>query len=179
LTDRTLPPRRRWLAIMVATLIAVVSYWSIVFAFVVNDLEGTEIELDTSVSAGGPFALGLGVAPFAFLVLAFMSNNPSAPGATLRAMALSIPAAIAFGLFGIPVGLVAGFGFGGVLALRLDSVHQLKLRWISVFGAVVYTFVVGLISPQAALFAGGFIPFAASGLADMISEYQAEQAAGD
>jgi hypothetical protein len=47
-----------------------------------------------------------------------------------------------------------------------------------VTGAILYTFIVGLISPQASLFAGGFIPFAASGLADMISEYREEQKEG-
>lgn len=162
---------------MVATLIAVVSYWSIVFAFVVTDLEGTELEFETTVNAGGPFAFGLALVPFAFLALAFLSNHPRAPGAVGKAMMLSIPATLAFGLFGLPVGLVAGFGMGGVLSLRLDGVHRIRLRWLMVAGAVVYTFVVGLISPQASLFAGGFIPFAASGLADMVSEYQAEKEA--
>ena len=95
---------------MIATLVAVVSYWSIVFAFVVTDLEGTELELDSSMTAGGPFALGLALVPFAFLALAFVSNHPRAPGAVFKAMMISIPAALAFGLFGIPVGLVAGFG---------------------------------------------------------------------
>ncbi len=161
---------------MVATLIAVVSYWSIIFAFVVTDLEGTEIELDSSITAAGPFALGLALIPFAFLTLAFVSNHPRAPGAAFKAMMLSVPASLAFGLFGLPVGLVAGFGMGGVLALRLDDVHRLKLRWLMVIGAILYTFIVGMISPQASLFAGGFIPFAASGLADMISEYREEQA---
>ena len=161
---------------MVATLVAVISYWSIIFAFVVTDLEGTEIELDSSITAAGPFALGLALIPFAFLTLAFLSNHPRAPGAAFKAMMLSVPASLAFGLFGLPVGLVAGFGMGGVLALRLDDVHRLKLRWLMVFGAILYTFIVGLISPQASLFAGGFIPFAASGLADMISEYREEQA---
>jgi len=161
---------------MIATLIAVISYWSIIFAFVVTDLEGTELELESSVTAAGPFALGLALVPFAFLALAFVSNHPRAPGAVFKAMMVSIPAALAFGLFGIPVGLVAGFGLGGALALRLDEVHRIRLRWLMVTGAILYTFVVGLISAQASLFAGGFIPFAASGLADMISEYQKEQA---
>ncbi len=161
---------------MVATLVAVVSYWSIIFAFVVTDLEGTEIELDSSITAAGPFALGLALIPFAFLTLAFVSNHPRAPGAAFKAMMISVPASLAFGLFGLPVGLVAGFGMGGVLALRLDDVHRLKLRWLMVTGAILYTFIVGMISPQASLFAGGFIPFAASGLADMISEYREEQA---
>lgn len=161
---------------MLATLVAVVSYWSIIFAFVVTDLEGTEIELDTTVTGAGPFALGLALVPFAFIVLAFVSNHHRAPGAVLRAMLIAVPAALAFGLFGLPVGLVAGFGMGGAMALRLDETDQMRLRWLIVGGAVLYTFIVGLISPQASLFAGGFIPFAASGLADMISEYQAEQA---
>lgn len=161
-----------------ATFIAAVSYWSIIFAFVVTDLEGTEVELDTSITAAGPFALGLALVPFAFLALAFLSNHPRAPGAAGKAMFLSIPAALAFGLFGLPVGLVAGFGMGGVLALRADDVDRIRLRWFVVAGAVLYTFIVGLISPPASLFAGAFIPFAASGLADMISEYRAEQAAG-
>lgn len=162
---------------MVATLVAVVSYWSIIFAFIVTDLEGTEIELDSSVTAAGPFALGLALIPFAFVALAFVSNHPRAPGAVLRAMLVFVPAALAFGIFSLPVGLVAGFGMGGVLALRIDKVHRVRLRWLSVAGAVLYTFIVGVISPQASLFAGGFIPFAASGLADMISEYQAEKEA--
>ncbi len=161
---------------MVATLISVISYWSIIFAFVVTDLEGNDIELDTSITAGGPFALGLALVPFSFMALAFLSNHPRAPGAVGKAMIVFVPAALAFGLFGLPVGLVASFGLGGAMALRLDEVHRIKLRWLMVTGAILYTFIVGLISPQASLFAAGFIPFAASGLADMISEYREEQA---
>ena len=45
-----------------------------------------------------------------------------------------------------------------------------------VTGAILYTFVVGIISPQASLFAGGFLPFAASGLADMLGHMDEEVA---
>jgi len=162
---------------MVGTLIAVISYWAIVFAFVVTDLETNEAEIDTTVSAAGPFALGLALVPFAFMALAFLSNNPRAAGATGKAMVVFVPSGLAFGLFGLPVGLVAGFSMGGAIALRIDAVHRMSLRWVAVGAAILYTFIIGLLSPQASLFAGGFIPFAASGLADMIAEYQAEQAA--
>jgi len=155
---------------MVATLVELFAYWLMLFADVATRLD----DADAPESAGA-FFLGLALVPFSFLVLAFMSNHPRAPGAVLRAMFFSLVIALMVGLVGLPVGLVAGFGAGGVVALRSDEVHSIRLRWIAVGAVTFYMFVILLIIPAAALFAGGFLPFAAVGFADMVSEYREEQ----
>lgn len=171
-----LSPRRRWLAITLATLVELFAYWLMLFADLATQVD--EETLTPPDSGAGAFFLGLGLVPFAFIVLAFASNHRSAPGAVLRAMIVSVLFGLALGLFALPVGLVAGFGAGGVYALRLDEPHRLRLRWVMVAGATVYMFIVLLIAPPAGLFAGGFLPFAAVGFADMVAEYQEERDRG-
>jgi hypothetical protein len=175
--EDVLPPKRRWLAIMLATFVELFSYWLMLFADLATQVDADVV--NPPESGAGAFFLGLGLMPFAFIVLAFGSKHRNAPGAVAKAMIVSLLFGLALALFALPVGLVAGFGAGGVFALRLDEPHRPRLRWTMVAGATLYMFVVLLISPEAGLFAGGFLPFAAVGFADMLAEYQEERAQGE
>ncbi|MGH2807724.1 MAG: hypothetical protein ACRDKT_10665, partial [Actinomycetota bacterium] len=78
-----LSPRLKWRAILFATLLLVPAFWAILGGFVSA----------TTDEPGGPnpaaaVAFGLALIPFVFIVLAFMSGHPRAPGAVLRAMVL-------------------------------------------------------------------------------------------
>jgi hypothetical protein len=126
----------------------------------------------SSATAGGALALGLSLVPFVYIALSFLSWHPSAPGAVLRAMGL-------FALVGIVVsalavdgvtGLVAGFGAGGIAALRADLVHERKHRIVAVVLAAGYAFVLARVLPPAVLVGGPVFPLTAVGLADHWSE---------
>ena len=87
-----LPPQRKWRAITLATLLLVPAVWSLLAGLVAvaadDDADGP--------AAGAAIAFGLSLIPFVFIVLAFASEHPRAPGAVLRAMGLCL-------LVGLPV----------------------------------------------------------------------------
>ena len=118
------------------------AFWAIIVGMARSTAEeGSEI----AGSAAGPFALGFALVPFAFLILAFGTNNPRAPGATLRAMGF-------FLVFGLPLiifieaatGLAAGFALGAIPAIRMEIEHSWKMRLGWAIGLVLYVFVAGL-----------------------------------
>lgn len=171
MTDaRPLPTRRKWTAVILATLVELVSFWSIVVGMIRATAEEGS---DVAGSAAGLFALGFALVPFAFLVLAFGTNNPRAPGATLRAMGL-------FLIIGLPtiifldaaVGLSAGFGLGGIACIRLEIEHSWKVRFWWVIALVVYVFLLvftGFASGPGVLSAS-LLPFATVAFADWAVE---------
>jgi hypothetical protein len=123
-------------------------------------------------NAGAAFALGLVLVPFVFMILAFASGHPRAPGAVVRAMCLSL-------LVGIPVsamagdavtGLVAGMGAGGVAALRLERDHSWKARAVAVAAASLYTLLLVRIAGDVIVLAAPVLPFTVIGVADHIVE---------
>jgi len=130
-----------------------------------------------SESQGGPdpaaaLALGLASIPFVFMVLAFLSEHPRAPGAVLKAMGLAL-------LLGIPLlalapdaltGIVAGVGAGGVVALRPDAPPNYRGRALAVLLAALATFVLVRLVGSVALLPAPILPFTAIGLADHLSE---------
>jgi hypothetical protein len=133
---------------------------------------------DGGPAAGPAIAFGLSVLPFAFVVLAFASEHPRAPGAVLRAMGLCL-------LVGIPIsalaadavtGIVAGVGAGGMAALRADPAHDWRVRAGAVAVAVAYTFVLARVAGPAVLVAAPVFPFTALGLADHLSEWRLARA---
>ena len=82
-----LSPQRKWRAITLATLVLVPAYWAILLAFVAgasDDHGGIE-------QPAAAVAFGFALLPFVFVVLAFLSEHPSAPGAVVRAMGLCLP----------------------------------------------------------------------------------------
>jgi hypothetical protein len=167
-----LPPQRKWLVITVATLMLVPAYWSMLAAVV------SVATKDGGGPRPGPaLAFGLAVVPFVFVVMAFMSGHPRAPGAVVRAMLLAI-------LVGIPVsalaadavtGMVAGVGAGGIVALRRDQGHTVKARAIGVAVATLYTFVLLRMAGGIALLAAPIFPFTSIGVADHLSERRRER----
>jgi hypothetical protein len=165
-------PQRKWRAITVATVVLAPAFWSLMVGLVSagSDEPGRP-------AAAPAIAFGLCVIPFVFIVLAFMSEHPSAPSAALKAMGMCL-------LIGIPVsgfagdavtGIVAGVGAGGVIALRRDALHSYRARAVGVAIAAGYTFVLVRFAGPAVLIAAPVFPFTALGLADHYSEWRAER----
>jgi hypothetical protein len=164
-----LPPRKKWRAIIVATLCLIPGYW-----FMLNGL--VSAAAGAGRNAGPLIAFGLAAVPFVFLVLAFLSEHPRAPGAVLRAMALAV-------LVGIPVyavagdavtWVVAGIGAGGVAALRADLAHDWKPRALAVLAVSAFVFVLLRVAPTMAVLLAPALPFTAVGVADHLSERKRE-----
>lgn len=160
-----LSPQREWQVITLATLLLVPAFWAILAGLVAV---GTSDNGEGSPHAGLALALGLSLIPFVFMLLAFLSVHPRAPGAVVKAMVLSI-------VVGLPVsavagdavtGIVAGVGAGGVAALRADEYDAWKPRAVGVLVAAVYTFALVRMVGALALFPAPIFPFTAIGLAD-------------
>lgn len=167
-----LDPRRKWITITVATVVLAPAWWLMLVGLIALGTEDSDVGGPTAV---GALAFGLAVVPFVFIVLAFGSWHPSAPGAVVRAMSL-------FALVAIPVsaiaadavtGLVAGAGAGGIAALRADLVHERKHRIVAVAVAAAYAFLLARTVPPAVIVSGPALPFTAIGMADHWSERQA------
>lgn len=152
-----------------ATLLLVVAYWSLLAGLVSladDDTDGPQ--------AGAALALGLSLIPFVYILLAFLSEHPRAPGAVLRAMGLTL-------LVGIPVsavagdavtGIVAGAGAGGIAALRTDPPQGWRTRAAAVAIAAGYTFVLVRVVGALALVPAPIFPFTGLGLADHYAEWR-------
>jgi hypothetical protein len=161
---------RKWRAISLATLVLAPAVWSLLAGLVAGASDGGE----DAPAAGAAIALGLSLLPFAFIVLAFASAHPRAPGAVARAMGLCL-------LVGIPVsalaadavtGIVAGMGAGGIVSLRADRDHDWRLRAAAVAVAAAYTFVLARTAGAAVVVAAPVFPFTCLGLADHLSEWR-------
>jgi len=170
-----LSPRKKWRAITLATLLFVPAYWAILAGLVAGRSDA-KIRIP---NPGASIALGLALIPFVFIVLAFLSQHPRAPGAVLRAMGLAL-------LVGIPVsavaadavtGMVAGVGAGGVAALRADDAHNWKARALAVLAASVYTFLMIRMATGLALLVAPVLPFTVIGVTDHLSEGRREREA--
>jgi hypothetical protein len=168
-----LPPRTKWRAITLATLLLLPGYW-----FTLNGL------VSAAVGGGGNptplIAFGLASVPFVFLALAFLSEHPRAPGAVVRAMILAL-------LVGIPIsalasdavtGMVAGVGAGGAAALRADLIHDWKPRALAVAVVSAAVFLLLRTAPMVALLLAPALPFTALGVADHLWERRQERRAG-
>ena len=168
-----LSPRKKWRAIMVATLVLVPSYWSVLAGIVSLASDRAD------APPAGPFiAFGLALIPFVFIVLAFLSEHPRAPGAVVKAMGLAI-------VVGIPVsaiaadavtGLVAAAGAGGIAALRADRSDAWKARAIGVFAVSLYVFVMIRLAGDVTLLLAPTLPFTCLGVADHLQERRREKA---
>ncbi len=170
-----LSPRLKWRAIALATLVLVPAYWSLLGGIVSAALDGR------GPTAGPMLAFGLALIPFAFVVLAFLSQHPRASSAALKAMGMAL-------LVGIPVsamtvdavtGLVAGAGAGGLVALRSDLDHRWKARALAVVAVSAYEFVLVRTAGAAALLLAPILPFTALGVADHLSERRRQREQAD
>ena len=161
-----LSPRKKWRAITLATLVVAPAFWSILAGVVAVGSD------DPQAPPPAPLiAFGLALVPFVFIVLAFLSEHPRAPGAVLRAMVLSL-------VVGIPIsalapdavtGFVAGLGAGGIAALRADPIHSWKARAAAVVVVSLFVFLLVMVSDVALLLAPA-LPFTSLGVADQIVE---------
>jgi hypothetical protein len=170
-----LAPRKKWRAVLLASLLLAPAYWSLLAGLVSVATEGP----------GGPMAapyiaVGLCIIPFVFVVLAFLSEHPRSPGAVVLAMLLTLGV-------GIPVsavaadavtGFVAGVGAGGVVALRSDLLHDWKTRALAVALVSAYVFVLVRTVPGVALLIAPALPFVSIGVADHLTERRKERRAG-
>jgi len=162
-----LSPRRKWRAILLATLLLVPGYWSVLAGLVSVASDRPD------APAAGPFiAFGLCLVPFVFIVLAFLSEHPRAPGAVIKAMGLAL-------LVGIPVsalaadavtGFVAGCAAGGIAALRPEPTSPWKARWIAVLVATMASFLLVRTFGEVALLLAPVLPFTSIGVADHLAE---------
>jgi hypothetical protein len=162
-----LPPRRKWRAITIASLLLLPAYLGIVVGLVTVASDRPD-----APPAGPPIAFGLGLLPFVFLAFALLSSHPHAPGAAAKAMGLSL-------LVGIPVaalvpdavtGLVAGIGAGGAAALRPEPVGSWRARAIGVAAVSVYVAVMVRVVPDVAVLLAPTLPFTCLGVADHLAE---------
>jgi hypothetical protein len=170
------PPKRKWRAITLATLVLVPAYWFILGGAV---SAASDDAAGPGPQAGPLIAFGVCLIPFVFLVLAFLSEHPRPPGAVLRAMGLAI-------VVGIPVsalafdaitGIVAGVGAGGIAALRADPDTNRRWRVLAVVAVSVYVFVLARTVGVAAVLLAPCLPFTAIGLADHLAQRRAEREA--
>jgi hypothetical protein len=169
-----LSPRRKWRAILLATLLLVPGYWAMLAGFV------SVASASEDAPGAGPFiAFGLALVPFVFIALAFLSEHPRAPAAVVKAMVLSL-------LVGIPIsalaadavtGLVAGLGAGGMLALRADENHTWRPRALAVALVTAWVFITLRTATDVALLLAPALPFTAIGVADHLAERRRERAA--
>ncbi len=112
-------------------------------------------------------AVGLAIAPFVFIVLAFVSQNPLAPRDVLRSMGLLIVVGLSFGLLDPLAGAAAGFAAGGAGALNRIAIDAL-VRWrvAAVVFSAVYCLVLLIVITPAGVFAGAVTPLLMIGFAD-------------
>ena len=162
-----LAPRRKWRAITIASLLLLPAYLGIVVGLVAVASDRSD-----TPPAGPPIAFGLGLVPFVFVALAFLSSHPRAPGAAAKAMGLSL-------LVGIPIaalvpdvvtGLVAGIGAGGAVALRPEPNSSWKARATGVAAVSVYAAVMVRVVPDVTVLLAPTLPFTALGVADHLAE---------
>ena len=167
-----LPPRRKWRAITLATLIFAPASWFVLTGYVAGSVGD-----GSPASAAASLALGLVLIPFVFIVLAFLSEHPRAPSAVLKAMALGLVVGVlvsAAAVDGI-TGLVAGVGAGGIVALRPDH-HDWRSRALGVVLVTVWTFALVRGVGPIALLPAPILPLTAIGLADHLSERREHRA---
>lgn len=169
-----LPPKRKWRAILLATLVLAPAYWSLLVGLVAG------ASSDADAPAAAPFvAFGLALIPFVFVALAFLSEHPRAAAAVVKAMLLTLAVGVpvsALAADGV-TGLVAGIGAGGVVALRGDEGETWKARALAVAVTAAYVFVTVRIAGDVVLIVAPALPLSAIGVADHLSEGRKERQA--
>lgn len=163
-----LSPKRKWQTIAFATALLVPAYWSVLAGLVDSALDADDA-VGGDVGNGPAYvAFGLALIPFVFVVLAFMSGHPKAPGAVVRAMSLAVLVGFVASAIAADAvtGIVAGVGAGGVVALRPEPSVGWKPRAVGVLVASAYTFVLVRTAGVLALVSAPVFPLTALGLAD-------------
>ncbi|MEN8239890.1 MAG: hypothetical protein ABFR53_11905 [Actinomycetota bacterium] len=157
--------KRNWLAIAVATVVMAFSYFSYASSFATLD--------DGSVSIN-PALVGIGLvlAPFVFVILAFVSRNPKAPKRVLHSMVLLLGLGLTVGLLAPVLGATAAFAGGATLCLNPPHANDVyKWRIGASVLTVVYTFILLVTATPAGVFSGGLLPLLMVGFADEYSTW--------
>ena len=166
---------RMWRAILIATLMLAPAYWSLLIGVV----SAASTKSGAVAAPGLWIAFGLMLVPFVFVVLAFASGHPRAPGAVAKAMALAL-------VIGVPVsavsadavtGFVAGIGAGGIVALASDVERPWRGRILAVVAVTLWAFVTVRVVPEAALLLAPALPFTSVGVADHLVVLRRERRA--
>lgn len=164
-----LSPGGRWLVISLATVALQFSYWS----FVESSRRGMSGE-----GSLGLLALGLGLAPMVFLVVAFGSRHPNAPLAVLKAMGLFVVVGAPLGLVDVVVGVSTAYAAGGAAALRREpEVHSLRWRIGAVVLLGIYLVLI-IVARDLQRMSGAVLPFMVLGIADSVHETRVTEGAG-
>lgn len=168
--QQPLSPRRRWQAIIVATVVFAPACWALLAGLIA--LTGDEV---STAAAAGAVAFGLAVVPFVFMTLAFMTGAVGAAGAVVRAMLVTLPVGVVVSALAADAvsGIVAGVGVGAALALRSDPDTPYRPRLVAVATAAVYAFVAARSVPALLLPIAPVLPLTAIGLADHWSQRRA------
>jgi hypothetical protein len=157
--------RRNWLAIALATVVMIFSYFPYASSFATLP-DGT-VEINPAL-----VGIGLVLAPFVFVTLAFVSRNPKAPKRVLQSMVLLLGLGFTVGLLAPVLGATAAFAGGATLCLnppRADGVY--KWRSGASVLTVVYTFILLVTATPAGVFSGGLLPLLMVGFADEYSTW--------
>jgi hypothetical protein len=167
--------RRNWLAIAIGTVVMMFSYFPYAAAFATAEGEALHIDV-------GLVGIGLVMAPFVFIAVAFISRGPTAPKRVIQAMGLLILIGLSVGMLAPVLGATAGFGAGATICLNPPSRARdvYKWRWGATGLTVVYTLFLLVVATPAGVFSGGLLPLMMVGLADeyAIWIYQRDQTAG-
>lgn len=155
--------RRNWLAIALATVVMMFSYFPYASSF--STPPGGGVEINPAL-----VGIGLVLAPFVFIALAFVSRNKRAPRRVLQSMGLLIGLGLTVGLLSPVLGATAAFGVGAVLCLNPPLINDVYKWRIGATGlTVVYTFVLLVVATPAGVFTGGLLPLLMVGFADEYS----------
>jgi hypothetical protein len=157
--------RRNWLAIALATVVMVFSYFPYASSFTTR--AGGEIEINP-----GLVAVGLVLAPFVFVTLAFISRNPKAPRRVLQSMALLLGLGLSVGLLAPVLGATTAFAGGAALCLnppKVDDVYRWRIG--ATVLTMLYVFILLVTVTPAGVFAGGLLPLLMVGFADEYSTW--------
>jgi hypothetical protein len=159
--------RQKWRAIIIATLALVPVYWLLLAAMVsaADDSEGGIANPAAAATAA------LCLLPFVFILLAFLSEHPRAPGAAVRAMGMCLLVGVVVSVVAADAvtGIVAGVGAGGVHALRPEPGLSWRPRAMAVVIGSVYAFVLVRTAGAIALLPAPVFPFTGLGLADHLA----------
>ncbi len=107
------------------------------------------------------------MAPFVFVAVGFVSQNPKAPRHVLQAMGLLLVLGLGLGLLAPVLGASAGFAAGGAITLNRAPLYDLmRYRVIAVALSAAYVFGLLLVATPTGVLAGGLVPLIALGFAD-------------
>lgn len=166
-----LTPKRRGVVLTIATVFELISYWALLRGLVAIQ-DGSRPEI-----IAPSLFIGMVTIPIVFVVIAFGSRHANAPVATLQSMGLCMVVGIPVAFVIPSVGLLAGFGVGGAIALRHEEWQLYRARLAAVGLACLYVVVLMAIVLPVGVFTAGFLPFLALEFADRYSDSKHEHAA--